>query len=63
MTNKNKKTLFLTSGILTGIIFIGSILDKNPETLFGSVWIFRLGWLLMTITSFISYFKLKKESK
>ena len=63
MTNKNKKTLFLISGSLTGIVFISSLFDSDSDSLFGSVWLFRLGWLIMTVTSFASYFMIKKSEK
>jgi len=63
MTNKNKKTLFLISGIITGIVFISSILDAQPGSIFGSIWLFRLGWLIMTISSFMSYYNIKKSEK
>ena len=59
----NKKNLYLISGILTSIVFISSILDAEPGSLFGSVWLFRLGWLVMSIASLSSYFKLKKAEK
>lgn len=61
MTNKNKKILCLISGILTGIVFISSILDSEPGSLFGSIWLFRLGWLIMSVSSFISYYNIKKS--
>ena len=63
MTTKNKKTLFLISGILTGIAFISSIFDSEPGSLFGSIWLFRLGWLVMTVSSFTSYFNIRKSEK
>ena len=63
MTTKNKKTLFLISGILTGIVFISSIFDSEPGSLFGSIWLFRLGWLIMTVSSFASYYNIKKSEK
>jgi len=61
-----KKNLCLIAGILTGIVFISSLLDSEPGSLFGSIWLFRLGWLIMTISSFMTYRnikKLEKESK
>jgi hypothetical protein len=61
MTNKNKKILFLISGILTGIVFISSLLDSEPGSLLGSVWLFRIGWLIMSISSFLSYYNIKKS--
>lgn len=61
MTNKQKKTLFLLSGFLTAIVFISSILDAQPGSIFGSIWLFRLGWLIMTISSFTSYYNIKKS--
>ena len=51
------------AGTLTGIVFISSLLDSSSSTLFGSVWLFRLGWLTMSISSFISYANLKKSEK
>ena len=63
MTTKNKKTLFLISGILTGIVFISSIFDSEPGSLFGSIWLFRLGWLVMTVSSFTSYYNIIKSEK
>ncbi len=63
MTNKSKKTLFLMSGILTGIVFISSILDSEPGSLFGSIWLFRLGWLIMAVSSFLSYYNIKKSER
>jgi hypothetical protein len=61
MTNKNKKIVFLISGILTGIVFISSLLDSEPGSLLGSVWLFRIGWLIMSISSFLSYYNIKKS--
>ncbi len=63
MTTKNKKTLFLISGILTGIVFISSIFDAEPGTFFGSIWLFRLGWLVMTVSSFANYYNIIKSEK
>lgn len=59
----NKKNLYLIAGILTGIVFISSLLDSEPGSLFGSIWLFRLGWLVMTISSFMSYRKIKESEK
>ncbi|MTI39204.1 hypothetical protein [Fulvivirga lutimaris] len=58
-----KKNLYLIAGILTGLIFISSLLDSQPGSLFGSVWLFRLGWLIMAISSIMSYFKIRKGEK
>ncbi len=58
-----KKNLCLISGILTGIVFISSLLDSEPGSLFGSIWLFRLGWLIMTISSFMTYRNIKKSEK
>lgn len=63
MTNKNKKTLFLMSGILAGIVFISAIVDAEPGALLGSVWLFRLGWFIMSASAFISYYNLRKAEK
>ncbi len=51
------------SGILTGIVFISSILDSKPGSLFGSVWLFRIGWLIMTVSSFLNYYNIKKSEE
>lgn len=58
-----KKNLCLISGILTGIVFISSLLDSEPGSLFGSIWLFRLGFLIMTISSFMTYRNVKKSEK
>jgi len=63
MTIKTKKTLSLISGILTGIVFIASIFDSEPGSLFGSIWLFRLGWLVMTVSSFTTYYNIIKSEK
>ena len=59
----NKKNLYLAAGILTGIVFISSLLDSESSTLFGSIWLYRLGWLIMSISSFMSYNKIKTPEK
>ncbi len=56
----NKKNLLLVSGILTSIVFISSLLDAEPGSLFGSIWIFRLGWLIMSVSSLWGYYNIKK---
>ncbi len=58
----NKKNLCLISGILTLIVFISSLLDSESGSLFGSIWLFRLGWLIMSILSFMSYYRIKKPA-
>jgi|TARA_B110000967_G_C18353009_1_gene302220 hypothetical protein len=58
-----KKKICLIAGILTGIVFISSLLDSEPGSLFGSIWLFRLGWLIMTISSFMTYRNIKKSEK
>lgn len=63
MTTKSKKTLYLISGILSIIIFIISMLDSEPGTLFGSIWLFRLGWLMLALSSFAAYYYLIKSEK
>ena len=51
------------AGILTGIVFISSLLDPEPGSLFGSIWLFRLGWLIMAVSSFASYYSIVKSEK
>ena len=58
-----KKNLYLIAGILTGIVFVSSIFDSEPGSLFGSIWLFRLGWLIMTVSSFMSYYRIKQSGK
>lgn len=58
-----KKNLYLIAGTLTGIVFISSLFDAEPGSLFGSIWLFRLGWLIMTISSFMSYYKIRRFEK
>jgi uncharacterized membrane protein len=58
-----KKNLCLIAGILTGIVFLSSLLDSEPSSLFGSIWLFRLGWLIMTISSFMTYRNIKKSER
>lgn len=59
----NKKILFLMSGVLTGIVFISTLFDPESGTLFGSVWFFRAGWLIMSVSSLYNYVKVKKSEK
>ena len=59
----NKKNLYLFAGILTAIVFVSHLFDSEPKRIFGisaSIWIVRLGWLAMSVSSFGNYFKLKK---
>ncbi len=59
----NKKILFLITAILASIVFISSIFDADPGTLFGSVWGFRIGWFIMALAAFLNYNRLKKSEK
>lgn len=59
----NKKTLFLITAILAFIVFISSLVDSEPGTLLGSVWIFRFGWLIMSFAAFMNYNRIKKSEK
>jgi len=56
-----KKNLYLIAGILTAIVFISSLFDDDPGSLFGSIWLFRLGWLIMSIVAILNYFRIKKN--
>jgi len=57
---KNSK-FHLTAEIFTGIVFISSLVDSQSGSLFGSVWLFRLGWLVMSASTFMAYFEIKKD--
>ncbi|NER16482.1 hypothetical protein [Spongiivirga citrea] len=59
----NRKNLHLVTGILTGIVFISALLDSDAGTLFGSIWLFRGAFLLISVASLLSYFKIKKSEK
>jgi len=59
----NKKKLYLIAGILTGIVFISALFDTEPRSLFGSIWLFRLGLLIMTLAAFMSYYKITQSEK
>ncbi len=62
----NNKILFLIAGIITSLVFIGYLGESEPHKLFGysiNIWIVRLAWLIITISNFANYFKLKKIKK
>lgn len=59
----NNKTLFLIAGIITSLVFIGYLAESEPHNMFGysiNIWIVRLAWLIIAISNFANYFKLKK---
>ena len=61
-----KKNLYLIAGILAFVVFISYLFDSEPKRIFGisaNIWIIRLGWLAMTVSSFGNYFKIKKAEK
>ncbi len=44
------------------IIAVGkSFTSENPETLFGNVWFYRIGWVILAIVSIIRFIKMNKE--
>ena len=60
----NNKNLYLFAGILTFLVFIGYLSEPYPHKIFGysiNIWIVRLAWLLMTISNFSIYIKMKKS--
>ena len=64
----NKKNLFLVVTILSGIVFLNSIseilfVNSESDTIFGSIWLFRLLWLSSTVIFLFLYLKVKKEGK
>lgn len=62
----SRKNLFLIAGILALLVFVGYLSESGPHKLFGysiNIWIVRLAWLLITISNFANYFKLKNEEK
>ena len=62
----NHKTLFLIFGIISFLVFIGYLSEPGPHTMFGyaiNIWIVRLAWLIIAVSNFANYFKLKKTEK
>ncbi len=62
----NNKNLFLIAGILTSLVFIGYLAESEPHKMFGyliNIWIVRAVWLIITVSNFTNYFKLKKAEK
>ena len=62
----NRKNLFLIAGILTFLVFVGYLSEPGPHKLFGfsiNIWIVRLAWLLIAISNFVNYFRLKSKEK
>ncbi|MCF6347672.1 MAG: hypothetical protein L3J20_05145 [Flavobacteriaceae bacterium] len=62
----NNKILFLIAGIITSLVFIGYLAESEPHKMFGysiNIWIVRLAWLIIAISNFANYFKLKKTEK
>lgn len=59
-----KKNPYLIVGILTFLVFIGYLTETEPHSLFGfaiNIWIIRLVWLIVAVSNFANYFKLRKE--
>ena len=59
----NKKYLYLIAGVLALMTFVGFLGESEPMTLFGfsvNIWIYRVAWLVLTISCFRSYFRLRK---
>ncbi|MFT4737178.1 MAG: hypothetical protein ACI8QD_002825 [Cyclobacteriaceae bacterium] len=62
----NKKHLYLVAGFLTAAVFVGQLSESEPQVLFGfsvDIWVIRLGWMALAISSFVNYFKIKKAEK
>ena len=62
----NNKNLFLIAGIITFLVFIGYLSEPGPHSMFGysiNIWIVRIAWLLIAISNFANYLKLKKVEK
>jgi len=60
MKNKN---IFLVVGILASTVFIGYLGESEPHSLFGlsvNVWVIRVAWLLISVSNFAKYFKIRK---
>lgn len=60
------KTLFLVAGIITFLVFIGYLSEPGPHSMFGysiNIWIVRIAWLIISLSNFANYLKLKKNEK
>lgn len=60
-----KKNLFLITAIISTIVFIGFLGEKDPQEFFGfeiNIWIYRIAWLLISIAFYSSYFSFKKDN-
>lgn len=61
----NNKNLCLILGILATLLFVG-YLDESEHSMFGysiNIWIIRSAWLIIAVTNFINYFKMKQADK
>ena len=61
----NNKNFCLILGILGTLLFIG-YLDESEHSMFGysiNIWVVRIAWLIIAVTNFINYFKMKKAEK
>jgi hypothetical protein len=59
MKNKN---LYLIVAIISALVFIGYLSETEPKTLLGfavNIWVYRIAWLLITISFFMNYLKMK----
>ena len=57
------KNLYLFGGILALLVFAGFMGESGPKSMFGmsvNIWVFRIAWLLITISFFRNYYKMKK---
>ena len=62
----SSKNLYLIAAIITTLVFIGYMIEPGPHVLFGysiNIWIVRIAWLLIAVTNFVQYFKLRKAEK
>ena len=62
----NKKILFLIAGIVSFIVFIGYLGESEPHKMLGysiNIWVVRLIWLVVSVSNFTNYFKIKKSEK
>ena len=62
MKNKNS---CLVLGILGTLLFIG-YLNESEHSMFGysiNIWVVRIAWLIIAVTNFVNYFKIRKNEK